>query len=137
MVYTKNTFIKSFLISYEDIKTITSHYSYIILIFSDAGYVVILSIQEALRFNYIKAMFETNMKTDIKKFNIRYEQYYYFVPQEFYIHLDYESIHIFKYIFNYPRTLYKTFEECGSKRKDIIKKDYDELLNVLGYNYFQ
>lgn len=135
----KSTLIQKYSINYEYVTVINSSYHYIVLVFQGAGVTIVVSLLEAMRFQYFRALIETPMKTNLKIFDVETEnsQFYYIVPFDLYQKISIYSIEIFNEIHGFttrtPRidickTYLTTCSDESSKKK--VREGYEHLCNV-------
>ena len=139
----KEIFIKEYIVDYPEQRYINSKFSFIVLIFNDACKICFLSLLEAKKFDYFRAVFRSEMKNELNKFIDNNNQYYYIVPFYMYEGRCSLTLEIFNRLHSCTISLHnKTIEEIIKNEMNIsdislqekLQKDLDDLYKVLGFN---
>jgi len=139
----KQEFIRNYIVGYPEQHIINSKFSYIVLIFNDACKICVLSLLEAKRFDYFRAILKKEMNNELNRFNDISEQYYYIVPSYFYESKCSITLEIFNRLHSHTLCFpTKTIEKIMEKDMNIsdislqekLKKEINDLHNIFGFN---
>jgi hypothetical protein len=139
----KQEFIEDYIVGYPEQQFINSKFSYIVLIFNGACRICVLSLLEAKRFDYFRAILKKEMNNELNRFNDISEQYYYIVPSYIYESKCCITLEIFNILHRCSLSFSnKTIDEIIKKDMNIsdislqekLKKEIKDLHDIFGFN---